>query len=243
MTNALENKVVIITGASSGIGEAVAHILAQQGCKLTLAARSRDKLEALAAGLDADCLVCRADMTVPDDIQNMVDATLERFGRIDVMFANAGVFIQGDFSDNDPDSVSEMLRLNVDGVLRCAHAVIPIMKAQGSGDILVTSSVAGHIRFKAGPVYGASKHAIETFVNTVRRQVAADGIRIGAIAPGRVANPIWGITDPTEIKRLSEEERTYVTSEDVARAALFMLSRPRHVTIRNLVMFPQMQDA
>ena len=159
------------------------------------------------------------------------------------MFANAGVFIQGDFSDNDADAVSEMLLLNVDGVLRCAHAVIPQMKAQDGGDILVTSSVAGHIRFKAGPVYGASKHAIETFVNTVRRQVAGDGIRIGAIAPGRVANALWGVTDDAEIRRLSEDERTYVTSEDVARAAVFMLSRPRHVTIRNLVMFPQKQDA
>ena len=243
MTNTLKGKVVIITGASSGIGEAAARSLAQQGCKLTLAARSLDKLEALAAELDAECLVSRADMTKPSDIMDMVDATMERFGRIDVMFANAGIFIQGDFSGNDIDALGDMLRLNVDGALRCAHAVIPQMKAQGGGDIIVTSSVAGHIRFKAGPVYGASKHAIETFVNTVRRQVAADGIRIGSIGPGRVANALWGVTDEADSRRLSEEERTYVTSDDVARAVVFMLSRPRHVTIRNMVMFPQKQDA
>ena len=242
MINRLEGKVVIITGASSGIGEAAARLLAEEGCKLTLAARSLDKLEALAAELETECLVVGADMTLPADIESMIDATMARFGRIDVMFANAGIFIMGEFSDYDIEAVSDMLRLNIDGVLRCAHAVIPIMKAQGGGDILVTSSIAGHERLAGAPAYGATKHAVETFVNTVRRQVAADGIRIGSIAPGRVANALWGVTDAAEIKRLSEDERLNVTSMDVARAALFMLSRPRHVTIRNLVMLAQKQD-
>ena len=184
MTNALEGKVVIITGASSGIGAGAARRFAAQGCKLTLAARSVDKMKALADTLPTESLVIRADMTEPADISNMVERTLERFGRLDVMFANAGIFIHGDFIDNDIDTVSDMLKINVDAVLRCAHAVIPIMKAQGAGDILVTSSIAGHEKLHRGPAYGATKHAIETFVNTLRRQVAADGIRVMSLAAG-----------------------------------------------------------
>ena len=241
MTNTLKGKVVIITGASSGIGEAAARLLAQQGCKLTLAARSLDKLEALAAELDAECLVSRADMTVPSDITSMVAATLERFGRIDVMFANAGIYIPGQFSDGEPDAFSELLTINVDAVLRCAHAVIPTMKAQGSGDIIVTSSISGHIDVHWEPIYSASKHAVQTFVHTVRRQLAPDGIRVGALCPGAVANALWGFHDADEIKRVSEGDREYLISEDCAEALKFMLEQPPHVTIRDLVILPQNQ--
>ena len=242
MANSLAEKVVIITGASSGIGAGAARLLAEHGCKLALAARSVDKLDALAAELPVDTLVVRADMTAPADIKNMVECTLERFGRIDVMFANAGIFIHGDFVDNDIDVVSAMLTTNVDAVLRCAHAVMPIMKAQGSGDILVTSSIAGHEKLHRGPAYGATKHAIETFVNTVRRQVAADGIRVMSLAPARVANELWNLTDPEEIEKVSVGDQHYLKVQDVAEAAVFMLTRPRHVTVRNLVIIAKNQD-
>ena len=241
MNTDLNGKVVIITGASSGVGEAAARLLAEQGCKLTLAARSLDKLEALAAELDAECLVSRADMTVASDISNMVDATLARFGRIDVMFANAGIYIPGQFADGEPDAFSELLTINVDAVLRCAHAVIPTMKAQGSGDIIVTSSISGHIDVHWEPIYSASKHAAQTFVHTVRRQLAPDGIRVGALCPGAVANALWGFHDADEIARVSAGDREYLTSEDCAEALLFMLEQPQHVTIRDLVILPQNQ--
>ena len=243
MSQALADKVVIITGASSGIGAAAARLLALRGCKLTLAARSQDKLEKLAAELATETLVVGADMAKSDDIGNMVARTIDRFDHIDVMFANAGVFIQGDFADYNMDAVSNMLKVNIDGVMRCAHAVLPIMKAQGSGDILVTSSIAGHAELHRGPAYGATKHAIETFVNTLRRQVAADGIRVMSLAPGKVANELWGMTEPAEIERVTVGEQQYLQVEDVAEAAAFMLSRPRHVTVRNLVMVPRYQEA
>ena len=241
MPDSLAGKVVIITGASSGIGEASARLLAQQSCKLTLAARSVDKLEALAAELETESLVARADMTAPRDIANMVERTLERFGGVDVMFANAGIYIPGEFADGDLDAFSELLAINVDAVLRCAHAVIPSMKAQGSGDIVVTSSISGHGDIHWEPIYSASKNAVQTFVHTVRRQLAGDGIRVMSLAPGAVANPLWGFHDPEEIKRVSAGERGYLTSEDCAEALLFMLTRPPHVTIRDLVILPQNQ--
>ena len=191
MPQSLADKVVIITGASSGIGEAFARRLAEEGCRLTLAARSVDKLEALdGRKLDAESLVARADMTVPADIANMVDRTLERFGRIDVMCANAGIYVPGEFADGDIEALTRMLRINIDAVLRCAHAVIPPMLAAGAGDIVVTSSISGFIDVHWEPIYSASKHAVQTFVHTVRRQLAGSGIRVdvpGAGAGGESA--------------------------------------------------------
>jgi ribitol 2-dehydrogenase len=238
----MENKVVIITGASSGIGAATARALAQRGCHLTLAARSKDKINALAESLDAETLPLVTDVTIGADIQQMVAKTIERFGRVDVMFANAGIYIPGQVSEGDPDAWANLMNVNIDGVLRCVHAVLPHMKAQKSGDILVTSSISGFVDIDWEPIYSASKHAIQGFVHTLRRQVAADGIRVGAIAPGAVANELWGFTDPAEIERLSVTEHSYLRSEDVAEAVVFMLSQPPHVTIRDLVMLPQNQD-
>ena len=242
MRSALAGKVVIVTGASSGIGAATARLLSEHGCRLTLTARSLDKLEALANELSAETLVVPADMSQPEEISQMVEGTLDLFGRIDVLFANAGVFIMGDYASGDPDAYTNLFKVNVDGVLRCMHAVIPAMKTQGEGDILVTSSIAGHEELHLGPVYGASKHAIQTIVHTVRRQLAEDGIRVMSLGPGRVANELWGLTDPDEIERLTRVERNYLKVEDVAEAAVFMLTRPRHVTVRDIVMLPQKQD-
>lgn len=242
MENNLSGKVVIITGASSGIGAAVARLLAEQGCRLVLAARSADKLHTLAQGLKVETLVIPTDVTVPGDIISMVDKTIEKFGRVDVMFANAGIYIPGQVAEGEPDAWTNLLNVNVDGVLRCVHAVLPHMKAQQSGDILVTSSISGFIDIHWEPIYSASKHAVQGFVHTLRRQVAKDGIRVGAIAPGAVANELWGFSDPAEIERVSIREHGYLRSEDVAQAVLFMLAQPPHVTIRDLVMLPQNQD-
>jgi ribitol 2-dehydrogenase len=237
----LSGKVVIITGASTGIGAASARRLAKLGCKVTLAARSSDKLRALAEELGASALDVTADMTQPADITRMVEKTVERFGRVDVMFANAGIYIPGKITEGDPDAWANLFNVNVEGVLRCIHSVLPIMTAQKSGDILISSSISGHSDLEWEPVYSASKHAIQGLTHTLRRQLAPHGIRVGAIAPGVVANELWGITDPAEIQR-RVEARTALSSEDVAEAVVFMLSQPPNVTIRDLVMLPQSQD-
>ena len=241
-TEPLEGKVAIITGASSGIGRAMARALAARGSRLVLVARSREDLEAVAADLDAEALVAPADVADYAAVRAVVDRTVERFGRVDVMFANAGMYFPGQFVDSDPAAWSKLLDVNIDGVLNCAYAVLDQMRAQATGDILVTSSIAGHSELRDEPIYSPSKHAVQTFVHTVRRQVAAMGIRVGSIAPGSVATELWGITDAEEIDRLTDVERTYVRAEDVAEAAVFMLSQPPHVTIRDLVMLPQAQD-
>lgn len=241
MSDSLAGRAVIITGASSGIGEACARRLAAEGCKLALAARSVDKLEALAAELPGESLVVGADMTEPADISNMVERSIERFGRIDVMCANAGIYIPGEFADGDPDAFTRLMTINFDAVLRCAHAVIPAMTAQGSGDIVVTSSISGFIDVEWEPIYSASKHAVQTFVHTVRRQLVGSGIRLMSLAPGQVANPLWGFHDAADIARVSSGDRTHLTSEDCAEALVFMLEQPRRVTVRDLVILPQNQ--
>ncbi len=242
MNQQLAGKVVIITGASSGIGAATARALAPLGCKLTLAARSTDRLEALADELGRESvLVLPTDVTVGAQVVRMVEETVAHFGRVDVLFANAGIYIPGQAAEGDPDAWANLMDVNIDGVLRGVHAVLPHMMAQKSGDILVTSSISGFVDIHWEPVYSASKHAIQGFVHTLRRQVAGHNIRVGAIAPGMVANELWGFTDPAGIAEMVEKHAS-LTSEDVAEAVIFMLSRPPHVTIRDLVMLPQNQD-
>ena len=115
------------------------------------------------------------------------------------------------------------------------------MKTQGAGDIVVTSSISGFIDVHWEPIYSCSKHAVQTFVHTVRRQLAGDGIRVMSLAPGQVANALWGFHQAEDIERVSAGERTHLTSEDCAEALRFMLTMPRHVTIRDLVILPQNQ--
>ena len=241
MEHPLAGKVVIVTGASSGIGAATARTLARVGCKLTLAARSADKLCALAQELGPESLDVPTDVTVGSDVAHMAARTLERFGRIDVLFANAGIYVPGQISEGDPDAWAELININVTGVLRCVHAVLPSMMAQRSGDILMTSSISGVIDIPWEPVYSASKHAVQGLAHTLRRQLAPSGIRVGAICPGRVANELWGQIDGAEIER-RVQEHSYLRSEDVAQAVVFILSQPPHVCIRDLVMLPQSQD-
>jgi ribitol 2-dehydrogenase len=237
----LESKVVIITGASSGIGAATARLLTQHGAKVVLAARSTDKIRALAKELGDNALAVTTNVTKSKSVISLVEKTIKHFGRIDVLFANAGIYIPGQVSEGNPDDWATLMDVNVNGVLRCVHAVLPHMTKQKSGDILVTSSISGFVDIHWEPVYSASKHAIQGFVHTLRRQVAKDGIRVGAIAPGRVANELWGIYDEAEIRRHTKK-RMSIRSEDVAEAVVYMLSQPRHVTIRDLVMVPQNQD-
>jgi ribitol 2-dehydrogenase len=144
-------------------------------------------------------------------------------------------------AEGDPDEWDRLLRINVGSVFRMARRVLPGMMAQGSGDIIVTSSISAHQALHWEPVYSASKHAIRSFVHGLRRQALPYGVRVGSISPGVVLNELWGIDDPAEIAR-RVADRTGLTSEDVAEALLFSLTRPRNVTIRDLVMLPSGQD-
>ncbi len=241
MGQKLAGKVALVTGASSGIGRATALALAEEGVKLALVGRSAERLKAVAGKTGGEVLVLPADLTEPGTVKSVVDATIQRFGRIDILLPNAGLYIPGDVAEGDPDAWDELIAINVNSVFRLARAVLPGMIARGGGQIVVTSSVAGHQAIHWEPIYSASKHAIQAFVHGLRRQTMKQNIRVGSVAPGVVLNELWGYTDPATIDA-KVEAREGLRSEDVADAVLFMLTRPANVTIRDLVILPQIQD-
>lgn len=241
MSVSVAGKVMIVTGASSGIGRAVARQFAAAGAHLVLVARSADKLEALAAELGGNAIAIPADLTNPAEIEAMVAAVEARFGRIDILFANAGSYIPGDVAEGNADDWDQMINLNVNGVFRVVRAALPGMIARRSGDIVVTSSVSGHQAIHWEPIYSATKHAVQSFVHGVRRQIAPHNVRIGSLAPGMVLNELWGMTDPAEVQRRAAAHEGLL-SEDVADALMFMVTRPPNATVRDLVILPQNQD-
>jgi ribitol 2-dehydrogenase len=241
MDGSLKNKTMIVTGASSGIGAAAARRFAAEGVKLALVARSAERLKALAGEVGSEHLILPSDLTKPADVAAMVKATMDKFGHIDILFANAGSYVAGDVAEGDPDEWDRIVDINVKSVFRSVRGVLPDMIARRSGDIVVTSSIAGHQAIPWEPVYSGTKHAVQSFVHGVRRQVAKHNVRVGSLAPGMVLNELWGLTDPEEIER-RVEAHSGLRNDDVVDALLFMLTRPPNVAIRDLVILPQNQD-
>jgi ribitol 2-dehydrogenase len=240
MAEGLDGKVAVVTGASTGIGRAVACELLGRGADVVIAARSQERLDEAAAALGPGCAAVVADVTRADDVRRLIDGTLESHGAIDILVANAGVYVGGDLWESDPEALDRLLTTNVNGVVRTVREILPHLLERGEGDILVTSSVSGHQAIHWEPVYSASKHALQAFVHTLRRQLIGSGVRVGAIAPGVVLNDLWGVSDPAEIAaKVARGEG--IRSEDVADAVAYMLTRPRHVTIRDLVILPRDQ--
>jgi len=237
----LSGKVALVTGASSGIGRALALALAAEGVHLALIGRSEERLRAVAREAGGDPLVLAGDLADPAEPGRAVAATLERFGRLDVLLPNAGLYVPGPVAEGDPARWDELLAVNVNSVFRLVRAALPAMIARRSGDIVVTSSISGHQAIHWEPVYSASKHAIQSFVHGLRRQVLEHNLRVGAVAPGIVLNALWGYSEEAAIAA-QVESHAGLRSEDVADAVLFMLTRPAHVTIRDLVILPQAQD-
>ena len=191
MPDDLGGKVAVVTGASTGIGRSVAQELVRRGARVVIAARSRERVEEAAAALGCTSVV--ADVTRAEDVARLVDGTIASHGGIDILVANAGVYVGGDLWDSDPEALDRLLTTNVNGVVRTVRAVLPHLLERGEGDILVTSSVSGHQAIHWEPVYSASKHALQAFVHGMRRQLIGTGVRIGAIAPGIVLNDLWGV--------------------------------------------------
>ena len=242
MSQDVSGKVVLITGASSGIGRALAMSLAAEKAKLALVGRSLERLQAVADGLpQAETFVIPADLGQPSEVERVVSETLARYGRIDVLLANAGLYIPGNVVEGDADAWDVLLSVNVNSVFRIVRAVLPQMLEREAGDIVVTSSVSGHQAIQWEPIYSASKHAVQAFVHGLRRQVSAKNVRVGSVAPGMVLNELWGFSDAAAIDA-GVAKREGLRSEDVAEAVLFMLTRPANVTIRDLVILPQNQD-
>ena len=147
----------------------------------------------------------------------------------------------GEFADADLLAVRDLINVNVFGAFAIVRAALPHMIAAGTGDVIMTSSVSGHQSIHWEPVYSASKHAVQAFTHGVRRQLVGSGVRVGEVAPGVVLNELWGITESAATES-GVDNASGITSEDVADAVLYMLTRPRHVNIRDLVILPTSQE-
>lgn len=241
MPQELAGKVAAITGAASGIGLECARTLIGAGARVVLIDRAEEALSSACAGLGDQAIPLRIDLTDPASVAAMMPELLEKAGQLDIFHANAGAYVGGEVLGGDPDAWDRMLNLNINALFRSIHAVLPHMVERKSGDVIVTSSIAGLVPVVWEPIYTASKHAVQAFVHTLRRQVAKHGLRVGAVAPGPVVTAL--IKDWPKAK--VEEEMAaggLMQPVEVAQAVLFMLTRPRNVTIRDLVILPQSND-
>lgn len=237
----LTDKVVAITGGASGIGLACTEAAIRAGARVVIIDRAEDRMRELVLRLGANALPLQVDITDPADVATMMPRILELTGQLDVFHANAGTYVGGDILGGDPDAWDRMLNLNINAVFRTIHAVLPHMAERRTGDIIVTSSIAGHIPVMWEPVYTASKHAIQAFVHALRRQVAKHGLRVGEVSPGIAVTPLLDDWPKENLKKMLETGGV-LQPKEIAEAVMFMLTRPREVTIRDIVILPQNQD-
>jgi short-subunit dehydrogenase len=233
----IKGKVVIVTGASSGIGEATAREFAKQGAKIVLAARRVDKLESLAQEISgmrtaAETLVVQADLSKLEDIQNMIQQTLKKFNRIDVLVNNAG-FGRLDWLENlDPiKDIQAQMDVNVMGVIQTTRQVLPIMMKQRAGSIINMCSMAGLVGTPTYTIYAASKHAVHGFSEALRREVKPWGIDVSLIYPGGV---VTEFTQHAGIKRKTNAktpEFMLLTAEQVGQAVVKLVRRPKRMLV------------
>jgi len=241
MAQDLSGKVAAITGAASGIGLECARALIAAGVRVVLVDRAEDALKSVCAELGPNAIPLVIDLMKPASVATMMPQILEKAGRLDIFHANAGAYVGGPVLDGDPDTWDRVLNLNINAVFRSVHAVLPHMVERKTGDIIVTSSIAGLVPVVWEPIYTASKHAVQAFVHTVRRQVAPHGLRVGAVQPGPVVTAL--ISDWPKDKLDDELAKGgLIQPVEVAEAVMFMLTRPRNVTIRDLVILPQSND-
>lgn len=237
MTKQLQGKVAAITGAASGIGLACTKTLLDLGATVVLVDRAEDKLNQLCAELGPKAIPVVVDLLDPRSVAGMMPQILAKAGGLDIFHANAGAYVGGQLIDGNPDAWDRMLNLNINAVFRTVHAVLPHMVEKKTGDIIVTSSIAGVVPVVWEPVYTASKHAVQAFVHTVRRQMIKHNIRVGAVLPGPV---VTALLDDWPKERLEEEKARggLMEPQEVADCVAFMLTRPRNVAIRDLTILP-----
>lgn len=236
-----EGQVAAITGAASGIGRASAEALLAGGARVVLVDRDAAGLAAMQAEHGDAVIPLQLDLLDAAQCRTLVPQVLARAGRLDILHANAGLYIGGDLVDADTDAIDRMLQLNVAVVMKNVRDALPHMIERGSGDILVTSSLAAHYPTPWEPVYASSKWAVDCFVQTTRRQVFRHGLRVGSISPGPV---LTGLIADWPADRLAEARASgsLIEPAEIGEVITFMLTRPRGVTIRDVVLMPSNFD-
>ena len=241
MADELGGKVAVVTGAASGIGLATTEALLAAGSRVVLVDRDARALQAACAARGACAMPLVIDLLDPAACATLVPRALALVGQIDILHANAGLYVGGDLVDADTAAIDRMLNLNINVVMKNVHDVLPHMIGRKTGDIVVTSSLAAHFPTPWEPVYAASKWAINCFVQTVRRQVFRHGIRVGSVSPGPVVSALLADWPPQKLQE-AKASGSLMEASEVAEVIRFMLTRPRGMTIRDVVLMPSNFD-
>jgi len=246
MSNNIAGKVVVITGASSGLGEATARLLSAQGATVVLGARRVDRLQALVDELTTNggkALALATDVTQRDQVKALVDAAVDTYGRIDVIVNNAGLMPHSPLERLKIDDWDRMIDVNLKGVLYGIAAALPPMQRQKSGHIVSVSSVAGHKVRPGSAVYAATKHAVLALSEGLRQEVKPYNIRTTVISPGAVATElIDSVTEPDIAESVRKIYEIAVPAESFARMVAFAISQPDDVDVNEILFRPTRQE-
>ena len=242
---ALDGKVAAITGASSGIGEATAVAFAREGAAVALAARRKDRLDALAETINGDggrAVAFEADIGDEEQARGFVRGAADELGRLDVLVNNAGVMLLGPVEGVDTEQWRRMVDANVLGLLYCTQEAMPLLRDSGAGHIVNVSSVAGRTANFGSAVYNLTKWGVVGFSEALRQEALNSNIRVTAIEPGFVETELQGHNDHPMviegIEKMREEIGQALAAEDIARAILYVVSQPQHVNINEVLIRP-----
>jgi NADP-dependent 3-hydroxy acid dehydrogenase YdfG len=246
MSKNIAGKVVVITGASSGLGEATARLLSAQGASVVLGARRVDRIQALAdelTGSGRKALAIPTDVTHYDQVKRLVDAAVQTFGRIDVMINNAGLMPHSPLERLKIDDWNRTIDVNIKGVLYGIAAALPYMKQQKAGHIINVSSVAGHKVRPSSAVYAASKAAVLVLSEGLRQEVKPYNIRTTVISPGAVATELpESVTEPDIAENVRKSYEIAIPADSFARAVAFAISQPEEVDVNEILFRPTRQE-
>ena len=235
----------VVTGASSGIGEATVRALSGAGASVALGARRTDRLQSIAESIEGKTLVQEVDVSDEEQARSFIQRAHDELGGLDVLVNNAGVMLLGPVADADTDEWRTMISVNLLGLLYCTHAALPLLEASGGGDVVNVSSVAGRRADAGAAVYNMTKFGVHAFSEALRQEALHVGIRVTTVAPGFVDTELQGHNTNPLVRRATERAREQIgevlSAGDIAEAILHAVTRPPHVCVNEVVVRPTKQ--
>jgi NADP-dependent 3-hydroxy acid dehydrogenase YdfG len=245
MSENIAGKVVVITGGSSGLGEATARLLSAEGASVVLGARRGERIQAVVGeliGSGGKALAITTDVTHYDQVKTLVDTAVQTYGRIDVMINNAGLMPLSPLERLKIDDWNQMIDVNIKGVLYGIASALPYMKQQQAGHIINVSSVAGHVVRPGNAVYAATKHAVLAISEGLRQEVKPYNLRTTVISPGAVATELPNsVTEPDIAEMAQKSYEIAIPADSFARAVAFAISQPEDIDVNEILFRPTRQ--
>ncbi|WP_269909124.1 SDR family oxidoreductase [Staphylococcus aureus] len=227
----LTDKVAVVTGVGSGIGEAIATLLHEEGAKVVLAGRNKEKLQNVANQLSQDSVkVVPTDVTNKEEVDELIKIAQQTFGGLDIVINSAGQMLSSKITDYQVDEWDSMIDVNIKGTLYTAQAALPTMLEQSSGHLINIASISGFEVTKSSTIYSATKAAVHTITQGLEKELAKTGVKVTSISPGMVDTAITAAYNPTDRKKLEPQ--------DIAEAVLYTLTQPKHVNVNEITVRP-----